>query len=132
MNLDIFVGAAIAIQAHILVALIAVVVGALQLILKKGTTRHRVFGWFWVFLMAAVSVSSFFIHELRVWGAWSPIHLLSVFTLCIMGVGIWAARNGRMRTHATTMAATYVFALILTGALTLLPGRMMHQMLLGG
>ncbi|WP_150910100.1 DUF2306 domain-containing protein [Marinobacter halotolerans] len=131
MNFDIFVGAAIAIQIHIIVAFIAVIAGALQLVLKKGTTHHRVIGWFWVLLMTAVSVSSFLIHELRVWGAWSPIHLLSVFTLCILGVGIWAARNGRVKTHAITMAATYVFALILTGALTLLPGRMMHHMLLG-
>lgn len=131
MNLDIYVGAAIAIQTHIIVALIAVFAGALQLLLKKGTTRHRVVGWLWVLLMATVSVSSFFIHELGVWGKWSPIHLLSVFTLCILGVGIWAARSGRMKTHAITMAATYVFALILTGALTLLPGRMMHEMILG-
>jgi uncharacterized membrane protein len=131
MNLDIFASAGIAIQIHIIVALIAVIAGALQLLLKKGTTRHRVIGWFWVLLMAVVSVSSFFIHELRVWGAWSPIHLLSVFTLCILGVGIWAARNGSMKAHAITMAATYVFALILTGALTLLPGRMMHGMILG-
>lgn len=131
MNLDIFVSAAIAIQTHIIVALIAVIAGAFQLLLKKGTTRHRVIGWLWVFLMAAVSVSSFFIHELNVWGKWSPIHLLSAFTLFILGVGLWAARNGRVRTHAMTMTATYILALILTGALTLLPDRMMHEMILG-
>jgi uncharacterized membrane protein len=30
--------------------------------------------------MAMVAISSFWIHQIRLLGPWSPIHLLSVFT----------------------------------------------------
>jgi uncharacterized membrane protein len=31
--------------------------------------------------MIAVAASSLFIHTIRIWDVWSPIHLLSMFTL---------------------------------------------------
>ncbi|PVY75892.1 putative membrane protein [Tamilnaduibacter salinus] len=130
MNLELFAQASLPIQWHVVLAAIAVVIGGLQLVLPRGTRVHRIAGWSWVVFMAAVSLTSFFIHEIQLWGLWSPIHGLSIFTLIILGVGVWAARVGKHRTHAITMSATYFLALILTGALTLLPGRMMHEMLL--
>ncbi|MDX1635459.1 MAG: DUF2306 domain-containing protein [Marinobacter sp.] len=128
MNIEIFTEAPFAIQSHILVAFGAVVAGGLQLALPKGTPLHRATGRAWVLFMVIVVLTSFFIHELRVWGIWSPIHGLSIFTLAVLIIGVRAARRGKVRTHAITMALTYFLALILTGALTLLPGRMMHQM----
>lgn len=131
MNTEIFWNTSLAIQVHIVVAALALVAGGMQLVLAKGTVIHRATGWFWVILMATVAATSFLIHEIRMWGSWSPIHLLSIFTLCILFVGVRAARRGEFRAHAITMAATYFLALVLTGALTLLPGRMMHQMFFG-
>ena len=130
MNADIFLQASLPIQSHLVLATGAVLVGGLQLILPKGTPLHRMTGLTWVLMMAAVAMSSFFIHEIRLWGIWSPIHGISIFTLFILFIGVRAARRGRYRTHAMTMTTTYFLALILTGALTLLPGRMMHEMLL--
>ncbi|HKK56197.1 DUF2306 domain-containing protein, partial [Marinobacter sp.] len=120
-----------AIQMHITLALAAVMVGALQLILPKGTPMHRLAGRVWVLFLVVVALTSFFIHKLQVWGMWSPIHGLSIFTLIMLWVGVRAARAGNYRAHAITMSATYFFALVLTGALTLLPGRMMHEMVFG-
>lgn len=131
MNIDVFWNASLAIQVHIVVAALAVLFGAMQLTFKKGTWVHRQVGRFWVILMAAVALTSFFIHEIRVWGLWSPIHLLSIFTLGTLFIGVYAARQKQYRTHAITMSATYFLALILTGALTLLPGRVMHGMVFG-
>lgn len=131
MNIDVFWSASLAIQVHIVVAASAVIFGAMQLTLKKGTWVHRQVGRLWVILLATVAFTSFFIHEIRVWGIWSPIHLLSIFTLGALFVGVYAARQKQYRTHAITMSATYFLALILTGALTLLPGRMMHGMVFG-
>lgn len=131
MNLDIFWQVSFAIQAHIILAVAAVIVGALQLALPKGTPLHRLAGRAWMIFMVMVAVSSFFIHKLQVWGIWSPIHGLSVFTLIILYVGVRSARAGDSRSHAITMSATYFLALILTGAFTLLPGRMMHAMVFG-
>jgi uncharacterized membrane protein len=131
MNVDIFWQASLAIQSHIILAIAAIIVGGLQLALPKGTRTHRVAGRAWVLFMVIVALTSFFIHELRVWGIWSPIHGLSIFTLIVLFQGVRAARAGQYKAHAITMSVTYFLALILTGAFTLLPGRMMHEMLFG-
>jgi uncharacterized membrane protein len=60
--------AAPAIQLHAFVALAAFGLGAVQLAAPKGTLPHRTMGWMWVTLMVVVAASSFWIHELRVWG----------------------------------------------------------------
>ncbi len=75
------------IPTHALAAMLAVILGGLQLASTKGTTQHRMLGWIWVLLMAYVSISSFFISELKLWGAFSPIHLLSAWTAVFAGDG---------------------------------------------
>jgi hypothetical protein len=34
---------------------------------------HRIVGSIWVLLMLVVSISAFFVHELRIWGPWSSL-----------------------------------------------------------
>lgn len=115
-----------AIQIHVLVAAAAFALGAGQLLLTKGTSLHRRQGWVWVALMGVVAGSSFFIHQLRMWGVWSPIHLLSLATLAGLWRAIVAVRQGDVRTHGRIMAALFLFALMGAGAFTLLPGRLLH------
>jgi len=62
---------------HALAAFAAVIIGAVQLWMRKGGRAHRIMGYLWVTLMAIVALSSFFIHKIRLVGAFSPIHLLS-------------------------------------------------------
>lgn len=114
------------IPPHAILALAAVALGGFQLAMPKGTTLHRATGYVWVALMALVAISSFFIHELRVIGPFSPIHLLSILTLVTLWVSIRAVRAGNVRRHRIAMLSLYGFALILTGAFTLAPGRVMH------
>src|SRR3954466_10357813 len=73
--------AAPAIPLHAFAAMAAFLLGAVQLAAPKGTLPHRTLGWIWVLLMVLVAASAFWIHEIRLWGPLSPIHLLSVFTL---------------------------------------------------
>ena len=119
------------IPTHAMAAMAAVILGGLQLASAKGTTQHRVLGWSWVLLMTYVSVSSFFISSLRLWGAFSPIHLLSVWTLFSLGMAIYHAREGNIRQHKIWMVLLYVLALLVTGVFTLWPGRVMHAVLFG-
>ncbi len=84
MNLAPLSSASPAIQLHAVAAMSAFALGLVQFAAPKGTLPHRTMGWIWVVLMVAVAASSFFIHELRLWGPWSPptmIHFLSIFTL---------------------------------------------------
>ena len=61
-------------------------------------------------------------------GAFSPIHLLSIWTLFSL---VMAARQGNIRLHKIWMLLLYILALKVTGVFTLLPGRVMHGVLFG-
>jgi uncharacterized membrane protein len=97
-----------AIQLHAFTAMAAFALGAVQLSAPKGTLPHRTAGWIWVALMVIVAVSSFFIHDLRIWDAWSPIHLLSVFTLAMLPLAVMHARRHRVDRHRRAMIAVFV------------------------
>jgi len=119
------------IPVHAIMAIIAVILGGIQLSMKKGGTIHKLLGRIWVGIMMFVAISSFFIHEIKLWGAYSPIHLLSLWTIFILGVGIYYVRVGNIKRHKQTMITLYFFALIVAGFFTLYPGRIMHQILIG-
>jgi uncharacterized membrane protein len=120
------------ISSHAITALVAVIIGAIQLISAKDTRQHQVLGYLWVSMMMYVSISSFFISEIQLWGAFSPIHLLSAWTVITLCTGIYFARTGNIKAHQLNMQLLYGLALILTGLFTLLPNRVMGQMLFGG
>src|SRR5580692_11432184 len=96
MNLAPLLDAAPAIPLHALAAMSAFVLGLVQFAAPKGTLPHRTFGWIWVLLMASVAVSSFWIHQIRLIGPWSPIHLLSIFTLTVLPLAVWRAHQHRV------------------------------------
>ena len=120
------------IPSNAIAALVAVIMGSIQLISAKGTKQHQVLGYLWVSMMMYVSISSFFISEIQLWGAFSPIHLLSAWTVITLCTGIYFARTGNIKAHQLNMQLLYGLALILTGLFTLLPNRVMGQMLFGG
>jgi uncharacterized membrane protein len=119
------------IQLHAFAALGAFALGVVQLSAPKGTIPHRLFGWLWAGLMLAVVVSSFFIHTIRLWGPWSPIHLLSVFTLVMLPLAVLRARRHQVERHRRAMIGLFTGALVIAGVFTLLPGRIMHEVVFG-
>ena len=119
------------IPLHAFAAMIAIVLGGIQLYMKKGGKIHKLLGRIWIGLMLVVSISSFWIHDIRLWGLFSPIHILSAWTIFSCGMGIYFARVGKIKAHKYTMVSMYFLALILTGAFTLLPGRLMNQIIFG-
>lgn len=131
MSLEPLLRASPVIQVHAICAILAFVLGAVQLFRRKGDPVHRGLGAVWVGLMAAVAGSGLFIWTIRVWGPFSPIHLLSILTLALLWRGVDAARRHDVDTHLKTMRATYFFALIVAGILTFLPGRIMYHVAFG-
>ena len=134
MNLAPLTNAPFAIQLHAYAALAAFVLGAVQLARVKGTTQHRALGYTWVALMLVIAISSFWIHgeSLRLWGTWSPIHLLSILALLMLPAAIYFARVHRVRGHKLTMLGLFSGALVIAGIFTLVPGRIMHRVVFGG
>jgi len=120
------------ISVHALVALGAMMLGAVQLAAPKGTLTHKTLGYTWVGAMTLVALSSFWIHEFQWFGPFSVIHGLSLLVLGSLIYSIQAVRNGQVTAHQNAMRQLYVLALLLTGAFTLIPGRTMHTVLFGG
>ena len=73
------------------------VFGGVLLVSAKGKARHRALGRACVGLMTHVVISTFFISELRLWDALSPIHLLSIWTLFSLAMAVHLARHGNIR-----------------------------------
>jgi uncharacterized membrane protein len=120
------------IPLHAFAAMAAFALGVVQLAAPKGTLPHRTLGWIWVALMMTVAASSFWIHQIRLWGPWSPIHLLAIFTLIMLPLGVLHARRHSVALHRWTMIGIFCGALVIAGLFTLVPGRIMHAVLFGG
>jgi uncharacterized membrane protein len=131
MNIEALLIAENPIPSHALAAITALVLGIIQLTRRKGTTLHKYVGYVWVLLMLYVSFSSFFIHDLRLIGPFSPIHFLSVFTIGSVIYAIIMIRRGEITKHKRTMTLLFYLGLVLTGAFTLLPNRIMFTVLFG-
>jgi len=131
MSLAPLLAAPAVIQLHAFAALGAFALGVAQLSAPKGTIPHRLFGWVWAGLMVGVVVSSFFIHTIRLWGPWSPIHLLSLFTLIMLPLAVLRARRHQVERHRRAMIGLFTGALVIAGVFTFLPGRIMHEVVFG-
>ncbi len=131
MSLSPLLAASPVIQLHAVAAIAAFVLGLGQLVALKGTAAHRIAGWIWAALMLVVAVSSLWIHELRIWGPWSPIHLLSLLVIATVPAAVLAARRHQVARHRRAMIQLFFFALVLAGAFTLFPGRIMHAVVFG-
>ena len=123
--------AAPSISLHAFAAMSAFLLGVVQFAAPKGTLPHRTIGWVWVGLMVAVAASSFWIHQIRLLGPWSPIHLLSIFTLVMLPLAVWKAHTHRVADHRRAMILIFSGALVVAGLFTLLPGRIMHSVVFG-
>src|SRR6185312_1006422 len=73
---------------HVSTASLALIVGALVFLLPKGTELHRKIGYGYVGLMSLSSVSAFFLHGFN--GGWSFFHVLAVWTLLTLVLGLLA------------------------------------------
>jgi uncharacterized membrane protein len=120
-----------AIQLHVAGAVIALLVGAVQLLRPKGRTVHIVLGWTWVVAMTVVAISSIFITEINP-GQFSPIHAFTAWTLIALPMGLVAILVRRNRkAHGRAMGGLFLGGLIIAGAFTFLPGRVMWDVFLG-
>ena len=114
---------------HAFLSTAALIIGAAVLLLKKGTAAHMALGRTWAALMMATAAISFAITGFNP-GHYSAIHLLSALTLVNIPYAIWQRRRGNIRGHAIAMVSNYL-GLLVAGAFTLVPGRIMHAVFLG-
>lgn len=131
MSLEPLLSAGPIVFIHVVVAMIAVF-GGMQFILPKGTALHRTIGYIWVIAMTLTALTSFFISEIRPWGLYfSSIHILSVVVLCSLTQAIYAIRVGKIGRHKAIMTSLYFTGVLVPGAFTFIPRRIMHEVFFG-
>jgi len=129
MSLQPFLAAGPVIQLHIAAAVLAIALGPVALARRSRDRWHKRAGYSWILAMAVLSSTGLFVHSIRLVGPFSPIHLLSLFTLCQLCLAVRDARAGRIAAHRYRMQSLYALALMLTGAFTLYPGRLISRVL---
>ncbi len=87
-------------------------------------------GYVWVIIMAAIALSSFGIRGLRP-GRFSFVHVVSIVTLAVIPFAVLHARRHRVRRHAIAMVSLFAGSLLIAGGFTLVPGRIMHNVVFG-
>ena len=117
------------VYVHLAAALAALILGTVQLARPKGTTSHRLAGWTFVTLMLAVAISSLwmpsFLHP-----TW--IHVFTLITLISLPLALWRIRHGNVKGHAAAMKGLYLGGLVIAGIFTLIPGRLIGNLLWKG
>lgn len=118
------------VQGHILAALAAVGLGAAMMLSRKGARFHRAAGWVWAAVMAGVALTSLFIVGTN-GDRWSYIHIASGWALVLLPVALVAARRHSVALHKRAMMGLYFGILLIAGALTFIPGRLMWRLFFG-
>lgn len=70
---------------HVLTAIAAMVVGAIVLLIKKGTTVHRFFGYLYFYLMLILNGTAFMLYGL--FGTFGPFHIAALVSLLTLLAG---------------------------------------------
>jgi uncharacterized membrane protein len=131
MTLDPLLESGWLITLHASTALLSLILGVYMFARPKGTLVHRTLGYTWIAAMAIVVLSSLFINQIRTWGPFSPIHLLTLITAIGLFGGWRAARRHDIKNHRLNMIILWFGALGLNIWFTLLPGRVMHEVVFG-
>lgn len=121
-----------AVQIHVAAACAALALSPVMIFRTRRDRWHKTGGYIWVLAVAVTALSSFLIHDLRLIGPFSPIHLLSVWTLWRLGAGLAAIFRRDIAEHQRIMRSIAFWALMVTGLVTLAPGRRMNFALFGG
>ncbi len=87
---------------HIATILPALALTPLMLLRRRGDRLHRRLGWVWAAAMAVTALMTFWIREINN-GEFSPIHILSAFTLLMVPWIVVAARRHQHARHRATV-----------------------------
>lgn len=115
---------------HLGTILVAMTLTPVMLLGRRGDRRHRRLGTIWVAAMMLTALFSFGIRQSN-HGHFSPIHLLSLFTLVQVPLLWLAARRHQVARHRIAVRAMVTGALLLAGVFTLPPGRLLGHWLFG-
>ena len=130
MNLDIFFDAPLVIIIHSLFAFVALSLGIAMFLRKKGTKSHKMIGRMFALFMAVVAISAIFIRNIND-GSFSFVHVFVIVTFTALFQTFYHIRKGNIAKHKSAVKGLFFGALLIPGALSFLPGRLMWSVFFG-
>lgn len=135
MSLEPLLSAPLAIQVHVTTVVPAFVIGTWQIFLsRKGARHHRFWGYVYLALMTVTAIAAIFVQTIipdgPFWG-FSPIHLFVPMTLFGVFGALYGARTHNISMHRRSMLGVYIGGILIAGAFTFMPGRIMHAVFFG-
>jgi uncharacterized membrane protein len=119
---------------HLATIVPAFLLGTYLLLNRKGTPRHKLLGKVYMLLMlVTASITLFMSAQVgpRLFGHFGFIHIFSLVVFYTVPAAYLAARSGKIRSHRANMMGLYVGGMLIAGAFTLAPGRLIHGWLFG-
>ena len=116
--------------AHIGTIAVALALTPVMLLRRRGDRLHRRLGWLWAGAMALTALFTFGIRGLNA-GAFSFIHILSVWTLIQVPLIVWTARGHYHRAHRSAVRGMVTGALLIAGFFTFPFDRLLGHWLFG-
>jgi uncharacterized membrane protein len=118
--------------AHLATILPAFVIGTYMMASRKGSPLHRALGKTYMILMLVTAVISLFMGAVvgpRLFNHFGFIHLFSFLVLYSVPSAYFAARSHNVKKHRNSMIGLYVGGLLIAGAFTFTPGRLLYTWL---
>lgn len=111
---------------HVVAALVALVIGPVNILRRRRDRTHCVLGYTWAASMYYVCGSSFWIVTD---GRYSWLYGLSAFTVVTVSLGILAAVRGNIPGHLMNMVGSYLGLLAAFGFAAGVPSRAIPRLL---
>jgi len=112
----------------------AFLLATFMMVTKKGTEVHKLIGRIYMVLMLFTAMVTLLMSAQvgpRLFNHFGFIHLLSALVLYNVPSAYWAIKNGNVKRHKRAMIGLYIGGLIVAGGFTLMPGRMLGNVLFG-
>lgn len=120
--------------AHMATVLPSFLIGSYLLLSKKGTPIHKLLGKVFMLLMLTTAATTLFMSAEvgpRLFDHFGFIHLLSLLVLYSIPAALFAIRAGNIAAHRSHMMGVYVGGILIAGAFTFLPGRLLNTWIFG-
>jgi len=135
MSLAPLLAAPLAIQIHVFTVAPAFIIGTWQIFFsRKGAPQHRFWGYVYLALMTVTAIAAIFVQTIMPdgpFGGFSPVHLFVPMTLAGVAGAFYGAKTRNIRLHRQSMLGVYIGGIMIAGAFTFLPGRLMYQVVFG-
>ena len=115
---------------HLATVFPAFLIGTFLIANRKGTAAHKALGKIYMLLMLLTAVITLFMSAEvgpTVLQHFGFIHLFSLLVLYSVPSAYLAIQNKNVSKHRNNMIGLYVGGILIAGAFTLMPGRLLHS-----